>query len=91
MASTPVGARLTLVARAFNRVRRLKISIGDVEIVTLAVVEPRAEYQTPGFELPAGTSFVTLENLDEGETPATGDPRRLSVAVFRIEITTIKR
>ena len=94
MASQPVGGRLKIVARSLNRMRRLKISIGaveEVEIVTLAVAESHSEYQTPEFELPAGTNLITFESLDEGEAPASGDPRRLSVAVFRIELVATKR
>jgi hypothetical protein len=87
----PVGARLKIVARSFNRTRRLKISVNDAEIATIAIAEPRGEYQTPDFALGAGRSVITLESLEEGESPTTGDPRRLSVAVFRLELMASKR
>ena len=87
----PFGARLKIVARSFNRARRLKISLNDVEIATIDIAEPRGEYQTPHFALGAGTSDITLESLEEGESPATGDPRRLSIAVFGLELVATKR
>jgi hypothetical protein len=85
------GVRLKITARSFNRPRRLKVSVGATEISTLLVSEGQAEYQTPEFELPAGTSVLKLESLDPGESPSTGDPRRLSIAVFRIEFVAAKR
>ena len=86
MASAPVTARLKLVARAFNRPRRVKVSIGGTEVATILVAESRAEYQTPAFEIPEGTSFIVLESLDGAESPSTGDARRLSIAVFHLEL-----
>lgn len=91
MTSTAVGLRLKLNARSINRPRRLKVSVGSTEISTFQIGEGHAEYQTPEFELPAGTNVVTLESLDPGESPATGDPRRLSIAVFRIEFVAVRR
>jgi len=91
MSEAAVGVRLKITARSFNRARRLKISSGPTEISTMLVGEVRAEYQTPEFELPAGTHLMALESLEPGEPPATGDPRRLSIAVFRIEIVAVRR
>lgn len=86
MASQPVGARLKIIARALNKPRRLKLSIEGVEIATLLVSPNRGEYQTSDFTLPTGNSVIALESLDGSEAPGTGDPRRLSVAVFRVEL-----
>jgi hypothetical protein len=86
MASQSVSARLKITARALNAPRRLRLNLGDVEIATLLVGPERGEYQTSSFALPAGTSEIALESLDGADTPGTGDPRRLSVAVFRIEL-----
>jgi hypothetical protein len=91
MTSAPVTARLKIAARAFNKSRRVKVAIGGMAVATLLVAESRAEYQTPPFEVPEGTSFITLESLDGAEPPATGDPRRLSVAVFHMELVAEKK
>jgi len=91
MTEAAVDARLKITARSINRPRRLKISAGTTEIGTLEVQTKIGEYQTSSFELPAGTSVMTLESLEPGESPASGDPRRLSIAVFRIEIVATKR
>ena len=91
MSSEPATAHLTIVARSLNRPRHVKISIGDLEVVTLLVSPQMAEYQTPAFNLDPGSALITMENLDGSETPATGDPRRLSVAVFRVELVARKR
>jgi hypothetical protein len=91
MSSEPAVARLKIVARSLNKLRRVKISIGDLEIVTLLMSPKVAEYQTPAFDLGPGSTLITLESLDGSEAPATGDPRRLSVAVFRVELVAKKR
>jgi hypothetical protein len=91
MSSEPSTARLTIVARSLNKPRHVKISIGDLEVVTLLISPQIAEYQTPAFNLDAGSALITLESLDGSEAPATGDPRRLSVAVFRVELVARKR
>lgn len=90
-AGGPANVRVKVTARSFNRPRRLRVSAGPTEIATFLVHEVGAEYQTPEFELPAGTTVMTLESLEPGESPATGDPRLLSIAVFRIEIVVAKR
>jgi hypothetical protein len=79
------NARLRMTARAFDRSRRLKISLDGLEVATLTVSESRADYDTPAFRLDPGTRFVTLESLDGADSPGV-DPRRLSVALFRVEL-----
>jgi hypothetical protein len=86
MASDPIGARLKITARALAKPRRLRVSIGDTEIATLLVAPDRGEFQTSAFTLPAGTSTIALESLDGADSPGTDDQRRLSVAVFRVEL-----
>jgi hypothetical protein len=86
MSSESVGARLKITARALARPRRLRVTLGDVEIATLLVAPDRGEHQTSGFTLPAGTSTIELESLDGADAPGTGDSRRLSVAVYRVEL-----
>jgi hypothetical protein len=91
MSSEPTVAHLTIVARSLNKPRHVKISVDDVEVVTLVISPKIAEYQTPAFNLGSGSALITLESLDGSEAPATGDPRRLSVAVFRIELVAKNR
>jgi hypothetical protein len=91
MSSEPTVARLKIVARSLSKMRRVKISIGDLEIVTLLISPKIAEYQTPSFTLGTGSTLIALESLDGSEAPAAGDPRRLSVAVFRVELVAEKR
>ena len=91
MSSEPTVGRLKIVARSLNKLRRVKISIGDLEIVTLLMSPKIAEYQTPAFNLGPGSTLITLESLDGSEAPATGDPRRLWVGVFRVELVATKR
>lgn len=86
LSSTPVKARLKFVAHAFARPRRLRISLGTTEVITLLIAEGRSEYQTPVFDVPEGSHLIGLESLDGAEAPGTGDSRRLSVAIYRVEL-----
>jgi hypothetical protein len=87
MSSETVSARLKIIARALAKPRRMRVSIGDFEVDTLLVSPDRAEHQTDRFTLPAGTSVISLESLDGSDSPGTGDPRTLSFAVYRLELT----
>ena len=86
MSAEPVVARMKIIARAFGMPRRVRVSIGDVEIATLLVSPDRGEHQTNRFNLPAGTSVISLASLDGTDNPGTGDPRKLSIAVYRLEL-----
>jgi hypothetical protein len=86
MSVEPVQARMKIVARALGMPRRVRVSIGDVEIATLLVSPNRGEHQTGRFDLPAGSSVISLASLDGTDSPGTGDPRRLSIAVYRLEL-----
>lgn len=66
------------------------MAVGDTEVATLLISTDRGEYQTSTFMLPPGSSVIALESLDGSETPADGDARRLSIAVFRVELTARK-
>ena len=87
MSVEPVGARMKITARALAQPRRLRVSIGDTEIATLLVSANRGEHQTDRFQLPAGTSVISLASLDGTDSPGSGDPRQLSIAVYRLELT----
>jgi hypothetical protein len=86
----PVVARLRIVARAYNSPKRLRVSIGGHELVTLAVAARVAEYVSPEFNLDPGRVSIALDSLDGSEVPATGDPRRLSFQIFRVELITLR-
>jgi len=86
MSSTPVKGRLKFVAHAFAKPRRLRISLESKEVMTLLIAEGLSEYQTPAFDIPAGSHLIELESLDGAETPGGGDSRRLSVAIYRVEL-----
>ena len=81
----PTAVRLKLTAQAFGRLRHVKLSIGATEIATLAIVTERADYETPAFPVPAGLTFIDLTSLEGADSPGA-DPRRLSMALYRIEL-----
>ena len=84
--SAPTTIRLRMVASAFVRARQVNITLGDRTLATLVVPTERAEFTTEEFSVPSGTSFITLESLDSAASAmASGDPRRLSVAVYELE------
>lgn len=86
MSGERASARLKVIARSLNRPRRLKISLGETEIATLTVGGQIAEFQTPPFDVPAGTNAIALQSLDAGEYPGSGDSRLLSIAIFHVEL-----
>jgi hypothetical protein len=81
--SRPIA--LQLVGQAFHRQRRLHLSLAGSDLGTVVIATERTQYQTPSFRVPAGGAFVEIESLDGAESPAT-DRRRLSVAMFHIEL-----
>jgi len=87
VASQPARVRLHLAAQAFGHVRRIRIGIGGSEIATLPVTDARSEFTTPWFQIDAGSRFLELRSLDGAASPGA-DPRRLSVAVFDLELLT---
>lgn len=86
MADEPIVARLKIVARAFNKPRRIRISIQGRDLITLTASPSIAEYQSPEFDLGAGRASIGLESLDGSDMPTSGDLRRLSLQVFQIEL-----
>ena len=87
VASQPARVRLHLAAQAFGHVRRIRIGIGGSEIATLPVTDARSEFTTPWFQIDAGSRFLELRRPDGAASPGA-DPRRLSVAVFDLELLT---
>ena len=82
----PTSARLTISAQAFGRPRRLRVSAGGRELVTILVTTNTADYRTPEFALSAGRTSVRLDSLDGSEAPNSSDPRRLSIQFFRVQL-----
>jgi hypothetical protein len=89
-AGAAITARFELVARAFNKPRRLRIAIDEREVATILVAPNIAAYTTPEFTLPAGRTLMTFESLDGSDPPNTSDPRRLSIQVYRIELVVVR-
>ena len=84
----PRQARLRLSAQAFAQTRRVRIMFNGAEVVTLVVTTERATYQTPVFVIDHGVGFLDVESLDGAQSPGI-DQRRLSVAVFRLDLESI--
>ncbi len=83
LASAPTPVRFRITAQAFHRARRLRFGIGDAEATTIIVEREARDYETRPLQVPAGLTFVDLTSLDGSESAAP-DPRRLSVAFFRV-------
>jgi hypothetical protein len=82
----PIGVRLRVDTRSFERPRRLRVSTLAGEIATWIVTPTRATFETGTFELPAGPTVVRFESLDGADKGEGDDSRRLSVAVFGIRV-----
>jgi len=88
VASVRSTVHLRIVARAHERTRGLRVSMGETEVARIQVTPTRDEYDTGVFTIEPGTTYLTLENVD-GSAPAGGsDPRRLGIAVFHLELVT---
>ncbi|MBZ5556724.1 MAG: hypothetical protein LAO77_05555 [Acidobacteriia bacterium] len=88
MAGTRSTVRLRIVARAHERTRGLKVSMGETEVARIQVSAIRDEYDTGAFTLEPGTTYLTFDNVD-GSAPAGGsDLRRLGIAIFHLELVT---
>jgi hypothetical protein len=88
-ATRPSRVRLRLAAQAFGQDRHLTMSLGSIVIAALPVRwREEADYETPVFDLPSGVSFLDLKSADAAQAPR-GDPRRLSVAFFRLELVVV--
>jgi hypothetical protein len=86
VAAVPSAVRLRIVARAHEKTRGLRVSIGATEIARIQVTPTRDEYDTAAFTIEPGPTYLTFENVD-GSAPAGGsDPRRLGIAVFHLEM-----
>jgi len=88
--SASASVRLRVAAQSFRRGRRLRVALDGIELATWPVTTDRAMYETPAFSVASGACFVELSSIDGTESPGN-DPRRLSIAVFRAELSTDRR
>jgi hypothetical protein len=61
------------------------VILNGADVATLLVTTKNELHQTPVFEMNSGVQFVELESLDGAHSPGS-DPRRLSVALFRVDL-----
>ena len=90
----PLHAVMKLQVRAYNKPRRLRISVAGAPIAEFTVAESPRWYETPAFALPAGQTTFVLESLDgadRGPAPPGGEARQLAVALFAVEIVSAAR
>jgi hypothetical protein len=85
-ADAPFQAELKIVARAFGRARRVEVAVNGAAAALLTITPERGEHVTRPFDVSAGLNAITFVSLDGADAAPGGDPRRLSIAVFRIEL-----
>jgi hypothetical protein len=85
LAGDSVPVQLKFVAQAYQRTRRVQLTLNGSEIATIAISTDRAEYRTPAFQMPPGSGFVEIKSMDGAEAPGV-DARLLSIALFRLEL-----
>ena len=90
MTEDATTARLRILVRAFDRPRRVRLSLGETELTTLVVAPDMAHYETRAFQLSRGTIVLTVECLDGADFPGTEDLRRLGMALFRLELVIVE-
>jgi hypothetical protein len=77
---------LRLIAQAYGRTRRISFRLDGEEIDVLPIEVERRPYRTRPFDVPAGKHTLQLLSLDGADSPAR-DPRKLSVALFGLDIS----
>lgn len=82
----PASVRLSLVMRSLDHARRVRITLGNADVMTVVVPPRKAEFITPLVRLDRGVSVLGLDSLDGAAAPASSDSRRLSIALFRLEV-----
>ena len=84
----PVSVRMKAVMQSFGKPRNVRLSLAGSEIGVLTIAPGKSQYDVPRFAINRGVNRVEFTALDGAELPATGDPRRLSVALFYVEVST---
>ena len=85
ISSEPTYARLKFTAQSFGRVRRMQFVDSGFVIATIPITPDRTDYETPVFQVPAGRKLIEINSLDGADSPGQ-DARRLSIAVYRLEV-----
>jgi hypothetical protein len=85
LSANVTSVRLKLTAQAFGRERRLQLTSNGSVITTIAITPDRKDFETPVFTISPDTKFLELKSLDGADSPGQ-DARRLSVAIFRLEV-----
>jgi hypothetical protein len=80
-----MDVRLKITAGAFERARHVRIRLGDAQIAAISIAQDRADYVSADFRVPEGFSTIEFAS-EEAATTAGPDPRRLSIALFRISL-----
>ncbi|HYM22709.1 MAG TPA: hypothetical protein VEU08_05865, partial [Vicinamibacterales bacterium] len=94
-APAAMQASVKMQVRAYDKPRRLRISLSGAPIAELTVAESPKWYETPSFPLPAGPTTFVLESLDGADPePAapgkeTRETRRLAFALFHFEVVNL--
>jgi len=87
-APTATSARLRFSAQAFRQPRRIQLMMGGTVLDVVSFGVQRADYETATFRVADGLSFLDLVSLDGAESPGA-DPRRLSVALFGLQLVEV--
>jgi hypothetical protein len=77
--------RLKFTAQAFGKPRRVELRLDGAVLATISVTADRKEFETTAFRLNPDGRFLELVSLDGADSPGA-DPRRLSIALFRLEL-----
>jgi hypothetical protein len=86
-APTATSIKLKLVAQAFGGDRDVRLSIGSTPAATLRIGwRDESTYDTPPITVPQGVNFLELASVQPARSPNDDDRRRLSIALFRVEI-----
>src|SRR5262249_27400950 len=86
ISSEQAAVRLKFIAQAFGRVRRIQLKSPDADLAILSISPDKPDYyETPALTMGPGTTFLELNSLDGSDSPGE-DARRLSIAVFRLEL-----
>ena len=85
MSPVPATVQLQLSMRSFKRPRRVRFSIAERTVAVVNVGTTESPHETPAFDIREGATYIDIRSLDGSESAGV-DPRRLSVAVFRLKL-----
>jgi hypothetical protein len=85
MSPRPATVQLKLSLQSFKRPRRVRFSIGERTVAVVNHGTTESPQETPAFDIGEGATYIDISSLDGSESAGV-DPRRLSVAVFRLKL-----